>query len=278
VPWELLYADDLVLLVLMADSIEQLKEKILNWKRGMEAKGLKVNVGKTKVMIAGEGTMEIEATCKWPCGVCNKGVGRNSIKCTSCQKWVHNRCSNVTGSLKALRAIFVCRKCERGAQEVEAVGDENLDIGDGVVLEKVTKFCYLGDMLDAEGGADSAVTARVRGAWKKFRELSPILTFKGASLSLKGKVYNSCVRSCMLYGSETWQMKVEHEEKLERTEMRMIRWMCGVSLRDKRTNADLRKRIGVEPIGVVLRRNRLRWFGHVERKKDNDWVKRSTTM
>jgi hypothetical protein len=85
-PWELLYADDLVL---MADSIEQLKEKILNWKRGMEAKGLKVNVGKIKVMIGGEGAMEVEATCKWPCGVCNKGVGRNSIKCTGCQKWVH---------------------------------------------------------------------------------------------------------------------------------------------------------------------------------------------
>jgi hypothetical protein len=40
-------------------------------------------------------------------------------------------------------------------------------------LEKVKKFCYLGDMLDADGGVDSAVTTRVRCAWNKFKELAP---------------------------------------------------------------------------------------------------------
>src|SRR5260221_8826832 len=112
----------------------------------------------------------------------------------------------------------------------------------------------LGDMINADGGADSAVVARVRSAWKKFRELSPILTRKGASLVLKGKVYRSCVRSCMLYGSETWPMRAEHEGKLERAEMRMIRMVCGVSLRDKITSVMLRERMGVESIGVVVKR------------------------
>ena len=50
-PWELLYADDLVL---MAESIEELKGKVLRWKECMEAKGLKMNVGKTKVMVSGK--------------------------------------------------------------------------------------------------------------------------------------------------------------------------------------------------------------------------------
>ena len=40
--------------------------------------------------------------------------------------------------------------------------DLHLDIVNGVSLEKVDKFCYLGDMLDADGGCDSAVTARVK--------------------------------------------------------------------------------------------------------------------
>ena len=39
---------------------------------------------------------------------------------------------------------------------------------------------------------------------------------------LKGKVYATCVRSCLMHGSETWPMKVEHELKLNRTEMSMI--------------------------------------------------------
>jgi len=39
-----------------------------------------------------------------------------------------------------------------------------LDTGNGISLKKVDKFCYLGDMLDADGGCDSAVTAVVRSA------------------------------------------------------------------------------------------------------------------
>src|SRR5260221_7423366 len=113
---------------------------------------------------------------------------------------------------------------------------------------------------------------------KKFRELSPILTRKGASLLLKGKVYRSCVRSCMIYGSETRPMRAEHEAKLERAEMRMIRMMCGVSLRDTITSVMLRERMGVEAIGVVVKRNRLKRFGLVERKDDCDWGKGCTVF
>ena len=86
----------------------------------------------------------------------------------------------------------------------------------------------------------------------KFRELSLILIFKGASLKLRGKVYGSCVRSCMMYASETWPMKKGHELMVERTEIRMVWWICGTSLRGKKTSAELRNRLG--------------WFGHVERK------------
>ena len=70
-----------------------------------------------------------------------------------------------------------------------------LVIGNGASLEKVDKFCHLGDMLDADGGCDSAVTARVRSAWKKLCKYLPILIGKGFSLKLKGKVYATCVRS-----------------------------------------------------------------------------------
>ena len=49
----------------------------------------------------------------------------------------------------------------------------------------------------------------------------------------KGKVYAICVRSCLIYGSETWPMKVEHEAKLDRNEMSMLRWMCGFNLKEK---------------------------------------------
>ena len=61
---------------------------------------------------------------------------------------------------------------------------------------------------------------------------------------------------------ETWPMKVEHEFKLNRIEMSMIRWMCGVKLRKK--SKELRELLGLEPVSLMIKKSRLRWFGHVE--------------
>ena len=88
-PMELLYADDLVL---MAETEELLVEKIMRWKAGMEEKGLRVNMGKTKVMRCSVGAGQVIKSGKDPCGVCNKGEGSNSIKCISCNAWIHKRC------------------------------------------------------------------------------------------------------------------------------------------------------------------------------------------
>ena len=63
--------------------------------------------------------------------------------------------------------------------------------------------------------------------------------------------------------------------------MRMIRgmcMMCRVSLSDGMSSEELRRRVGVEGIGTLLRRHRPRWFGHVERKEDANWVKRCTNV
>ena len=40
----------------------------------------------------------------------------------------------------------------------------------------------------------------------------------------------------MAYGSETRPLLVDVRLKFERAEMRMIRWMCGISLKDRGTN------------------------------------------
>jgi len=55
--------------------------------------------------------------------------------------------------------------------------------------------------------------------------------------------------------------------------MRMVRWMCGVSLGEKKTSDDLQRIIGIEPVMDVVRRGRLRWMGHVLRKDESEWVR-----
>jgi len=82
-PLELLYADDLIL---MAESEESLRDKIVKWKSGLEAKALKMNTGKTKVMFSCSMKDKVEEKGKWPYGVCKKGLGNNSILCHGCKK------------------------------------------------------------------------------------------------------------------------------------------------------------------------------------------------
>ena len=89
---------------------------------------------------------------------------------------------------------------------------------------------------------------------------------------MKGKIYSACVLNVMVYGSETWAFKASETQQLVRTERMMVRWMCGVSLRDRKASQELLDRLGIVGVEECVRRCRLRWFEHVERKSDNDWV------
>jgi hypothetical protein len=229
-PYELLFADDLIL---MAESKELLLERLSLWKGNMEAKGLKVNVGKTKVMHCHAKKGVIQDSGKDPCGMCGKGVRGNSIQCVDCSKWIHKRCSGYKGVLRE-GLKYQCPRCS--GQILNSVAPEEpieINLGDEKI-ECVQKFCYLGDMLGAEGGVEAAVRNRVRCAWGKFHELAPILTRRGASLKLKGKFYRACVQSVLLYSSETWAMKVEDDNQLQRAERKWpdgcVGFHCGIEL------------------------------------------------
>ena len=93
-------------------------------------------------------------------------------------------------------------------------------------------------------------------------------------MKIKGKVYIACVQTVMVYDSETWTMKTVDMKRLARAEWMMVRWMCGVSLRDRKSSVELIERFGIEGVAEVVRRGRLRWFGHLERKNEEDWVSR----
>jgi len=98
---------------LLADSEDFLVEKIKMWKTGMEEKGLRVNMGKTKVMRCRDGAGKVVKSGKYPCWVCSKWVGTNSIECTSYHAWIHKKCSDITGKQKHVKD-YRCRRCVGG--------------------------------------------------------------------------------------------------------------------------------------------------------------------
>lgn len=74
-PWELLYADDLVII---AETLEELVNKLKLWKERLDARGMRENMQKTKIMFSGR-ELNFHDSGKHPCVICRKGVGSNSI-------------------------------------------------------------------------------------------------------------------------------------------------------------------------------------------------------
>jgi len=97
---------------------------------------------------------------------------------------------------------------------------------------------------------------KVKYAWNKFRELQPIITKRGASLKIKGTIYRACVKSVLVYGTETWAMKVDDMERLESM---MVRQMCDVSLKDIKSSIVLLERLSVKVVPEVDQPCRLHW-------------------
>ncbi len=75
-PWELLYADDLVL---TAESEEEVIHMFNRWKEEMEQGELKINMEKTKLMVIGNKARDRIHSGRWPCGCCGRGVGADPI-------------------------------------------------------------------------------------------------------------------------------------------------------------------------------------------------------
>ena len=154
VPWEDLYADDLVIIT---DSLEECVRRLLTWKEAMEEKGQRVNAGKT--MICGTGLDLLQSSGKFPCAIYCTGVGSNSIFCKICKHWVHKKCSG----LKCLTKdpYYRCTLCQGTAHPLDDRPQREVQVGPDK-LEMVASFCYLGDMLSAAGGCELSTTTRVK--------------------------------------------------------------------------------------------------------------------
>ena len=67
-------------------------------------------------------------------------------------------------------------------------------------VKTVSEFTYLGNRVSASGGCQTAVTARTRCGWVKFRECGKLLYGRRFPIRLKGAVYESYIRPAILYG------------------------------------------------------------------------------
>ena len=147
-------------------------------------------------------------------------------------------------------------------------------------VDFVKSFYYLEDRLNASDESEAAVTARTRIGWIKFRERGelPVLYGKKFSLKMKGRIYQSCVRSAMLNGSETWCLRENETAILRRTEKAMMKAMCGVKIIEKRSQKLVSLLGFKDTLDGLARASGLRWYGHVLRRDNGDVLRRALNL
>ena len=101
-------------------------------------------------------------------------------------------------------------------------------------------------------------------AWKKSKSCYHS-SFPATSLSTRGHVYSSCMRSAMLHASETWPLTKSNLQCLQRNDRVMIRQICNIKPQDivtTRSNV-LLAQLGIEDLDLILKERRLCCYGHV---------------
>ena len=97
-------------------------------------------------------------------------------------------------------------------------------------------------------------------------------------MKLKKRVYTTVIRPALIYGAETWATTKREEERLNVNEMRMLRWSCGVTRKDRVPNKYIRGSLKITEVRKKIMERRLMWYGHVERREEDHYLKRVANM
>jgi hypothetical protein len=137
-------------------------------------------------------------------------------------------------------------------------------------LENVTSFKYLGCQVYATADPSGEIGVRIARAQAAFTALNRELwSRREISIPVKLSVFLAIVRSTLLYGCETWPVKVGDIRRAEAFEMRCFRAILRISYHQHVSNREVLHRMGLSlTVSDDIKKRRLRWFGHVLRMSD----------
>ena len=139
---------------------------------------------------------------------------------------------------------------------------------DGTELTQVEHFTYSGGVISQDARCELDIRRRVSLATGVASSLNTVWESKDISMKTKVRVYEALVKSVLLYNSETWTMKRSDENRLHVFELAVLRRICGVRLRDRCRNEDIKARLEIKcDIVEAITRRRLSYFGHIKKKK-----------
>ncbi|KAK9101124.1 hypothetical protein Scep_024554 [Stephania cephalantha] len=138
-----------------------------------------------------------------------------------------------------------------------------------VEVPKVNHFRYPGSIIQNDGNIENDVTHRIQAGRKKWRSATGVICDRNVPTKLKGKFYRTAIRPAMLYGSECWVVKQQQLHKMNVAEMRMLRWMCGKTRKDRIRNIEIQRQVGVAPIDTKIRKGVVVVWSHCKDRPTN---------
>ena len=142
-------------------------------------------------------------------------------------------------------------------------------------IEEVDHFTYLGSVVNKKGGTDEDVKARISKARHAFVSLKPVWRNVNIRLNTKLRIFNSNVKSVLLYGSETWRETKTLSKRLLVFIQSCLRQILHIRWSDHVTNETVLQRTAQEPITTTIKRRKWRWVGHALRKDQNSISRRA---
>jgi hypothetical protein len=137
-------------------------------------------------------------------------------------------------------------------------------------LQGVDTFTYLGSVINREGGTEEDIKTRVQKARGAFVTLKNIWKSGQIKTKTKIRIFNSNVKSVLLYGAETWRTTRATNKKLQVFINRCLRTILKLHWYDKTTNEELWERTGQRPIEQEIRQRRWKWKGHTVEKTQGE--------
>ena len=149
--------------------------------------------------------------------------------------------------------------------KIVSASKEQVEI-EGNALEDVESFCYLGSIIDRDGGTTAEIKSRIGKAQAAFTSLNKLWRTRDISLRTKLRIFNSNVKSVLLYGCETWNASQTCIKRIQVFINKCLRMLLKIRWTDKVTNEEVFRRTGQGPVGVEVGKRRWRWIGHTLRK------------
>nr|KAG5686382.1 hypothetical protein BaRGS_018690 [Batillaria attramentaria] len=147
----------------------------------------------------------------------------------------------------------------------------------GEPIREVESFVYLGSVVDGQGGTDRDVTARIGKARAAMVMLKNVWASKVVSIRTKLRIFNSNVKSVLLYGCETWRTTKTMQQKIQTFLNTCLRRIFNIRWPEKIRNEELWERAGQEPVAKQILRRKWGWIGHTLRKPASSTTRQALT-